>query len=83
MVVTVSPNYAREICELDSMACGMREVLVAAGVRCAPAKSTVNKDFPDFCSFTDLIHPCLLSGSLSYGCSRLCNDLQSCSPPLL
>ena len=77
MVVTVSPNYAREICELDSMACGMREVLVAAGVRCAPAISTVHKKFPEFCSYTDLIQSSLLRGSLSYSCSRVYIDLQT------
>jgi hypothetical protein len=34
-LLTVSPTYAREICEDLAMACGMQRVLRARGVRCA------------------------------------------------
>lgn len=34
-MLTVSPTYAREICEDPAMACGMQRVLRARGVRYA------------------------------------------------
>ena len=35
LLVTVSPNYAREIQSDEGMACGMRDVLCARGIWCA------------------------------------------------
>lgn len=37
LLLTVSPNYAAEICADEGMGCGMRKLLAARGVWCAAA----------------------------------------------